>query len=83
MLLLLGRRVRRPGFVHYNRSSAEKDILDGFHAARSSGGRRASFLVGLRRHHPYPLRRMVGRLPQRLVLGRLGVNERYRRFFAN
>jgi len=32
---------------------------------------------------PYPFRCMVGRLPQRLVLGRLGVNERYRRFFAN
>jgi hypothetical protein len=26
-------------------------------------------LVGLRRHHPYPFCRMVGRLPQRLVLG--------------
>jgi len=54
---------------HYNRPHAEKDILDGLHAARAGGRFPASFLVGLRRHHPYPFRRMVGRLPQRLVLG--------------
>jgi hypothetical protein len=28
--------------------------------------------VGLRRYHPYPFRCMVGRLPQRLVLGDKG-----------
>jgi hypothetical protein len=62
---------------HYNRPHAEKDILDGLHAARAGGGFPASFLVGLRRYHPYSFRCMVGRLPQRLVLGDKGVNERY------
>jgi hypothetical protein len=33
--------------------------------------------VGLRSNHPYSFRRMVGRLPQRLVLGDEGINERY------
>jgi hypothetical protein len=31
--------------------------------------------VGLRSNHPYSFRRMVGRLPQRLVLGDEGINE--------
>jgi hypothetical protein len=57
---------------HYNRPHAEKDILDGLHAARAGGRFLTSFLVGLRRYHPYPFRRMVGRLPQRLVLGDKG-----------
>ncbi len=61
---------------HYNRPHAEKDILDGLHAARAGGGFPASFLVGLCRYHPYSFRCMVGRLPQRLVLGDKGVNER-------
>jgi hypothetical protein len=52
----------------YNRPHAEKDILDGLHAARAGGRFLTSFLVGLRRYHPYPFRCMVGRLPQRLVL---------------
>jgi hypothetical protein len=57
---------------HYNRPHAEKDILDGLHAARAGGRFLTSFLVGLRRYHPYPFRCMVGRLPQRLVLGDKG-----------
>jgi len=57
---------------YYNPPHAEKDILDGLHAARAGGRFPASFLVGLRRHHPYPFRRMVGCLPQRLVLRRQG-----------
>src|SRR5579872_857480 len=50
-------------------SHAEKDILDGLHAARTARRFPAAFLVGLRCHHPNPFCRMVGRLPQRLVLG--------------
>jgi hypothetical protein len=53
----------------YNRSNAEKDILDRLHGARATGRFPASFLVGLRCHHSHPFRRMVGRLPKRLVLG--------------
>ncbi len=62
---------------HYNRPHGEKDILDGLHPARSRGRCPASFLVGLRRHHPDSFCGMVGRLPQRLVLGDGGINERY------
>ncbi len=61
---------------HYNRRHGEKDILDGLHPARARGRCPTSFLVGLRRNHPYSFRRMVGRLPQRLVLGGGGMNER-------
>ena len=57
---------------HYNRPHAEKDILEGLHTARAGGRFLTSFLVGLRRYHPYPFRCMVGRLPQRLVLGDKG-----------
>jgi len=60
---------------HYNRPHGEKVILDGLHPARSRGRCPASFLVGLRSNHPYSFRRMVGRLPQRLVLGDEGINE--------
>src|SRR5579864_6014679 len=51
---------------------AEKDILYGLHAAGAARRFPAAFLVGLRRHHPNSFCRMVGRLPQRLVLGDKG-----------
>lgn len=51
-----------------NHADAEENILDDLHPARPAGRYRASFLVGLRRHPPNPLRLMVVRLPQRLVL---------------
>ena len=54
----------------YNHLNAEKNILDGLHGARLVSRLRAPFLVGPRRHHPYPLPLMVDRLPQRLVLAR-------------
>jgi hypothetical protein len=48
---------------------AEKDILDGLHGVRAAGRCRTSILVGLRRYPSYSCCRMVGGLPQRLVLG--------------
>jgi hypothetical protein len=42
--------------------------LDGFHRARPAGGFLVADLVGSGRDRSYPIRLMVGGLPQRLVL---------------
>ena len=49
----------------------EKDILGGVCGSGARGGFSASILVGLRGNHSDSVCRMVGGLPQRLVLGEL------------
>lgn len=45
-----------------------ENLLDGLPGTRPARGFPAAHLVGLGRDHSYRLRRVVGRLPQRLVL---------------
>jgi hypothetical protein len=48
--------------------NGEKDILGGIRGSGASGGFSASILVGLRSNHSDSVCRMVGGLPQRVVL---------------
>jgi hypothetical protein len=47
---------------------AEESLLDDLHGARPAGGLSSADLVGRGRDRSHPLRILVGRLPQRLVL---------------
>lgn len=47
-----------------------KNLLDGLRRSRPAGGFPASLLVGLLRDHPLAVRRLVGGLPQRVVLSK-------------
>lgn len=75
-----GRWCRRPGTTRLDLTrfgetacslqsqDAEKDLLDGLHPAWTAGGLPAPVLVGLWRDHSHSLHRLVGGVPQRLVL---------------
>ena len=54
--------------LSYNRSHAEKDVLDHLYPVGPAGRFLAAFLVGRRRDYPNTRGVVVGRLPQRLVL---------------
>jgi hypothetical protein len=60
--------VKEQTYLSYNLFDGEKNILDCLFPARFSGRCDASSLVGFGGHDPHPVRVVVDRLSQRLVL---------------